>query len=66
MTITINSHSLELPEGATVGQALATKEISTAGTAVALNGAVVARDKVATTELHNGDQLIVIKAFYGG
>jgi len=67
MNVTINKTDYELAEGATINDALQTlPNIPNKGIAVALNNDVVASSLWATTTLHNGDKLTIIKAFYGG
>lgn len=66
MNVTINDSPLTLPEGATLADALATKELPASGVATAVNGSVVPallRDKKVLAE---GDKIVIIKAFYGG
>lgn len=66
MKIIINDTAVELTEGTTIGQALASQNIDAIGIAVALNGTVVSKTAYGTTTLRDGDSLIIIKAFYGG
>ncbi|MDE7025826.1 MAG: sulfur carrier protein ThiS [Paramuribaculum sp.] len=66
MTVTINDKSVNLPEGATLLQALEAENITPAGIATAVNDTVVPRDSRASHTLSNGDKILVIKAFYGG
>ena len=66
MKIKNNDTVIELPDGATVGQALASQDINAVGIAVALNGTVVSKPSYDSTVLSDGDSLIIIKAFYGG
>lgn len=66
MTVTINDKSLQLPEGATLLQALEAEGINPVGIATAVNNTVVPRDSRAAHTLNPGDKIIIIKAFYGG
>lgn len=66
MRIRINDQAVELTEGSTVAQALAKQSIESAGIAVAVNGAVIAKTAYDSHTLNHGDSLIIIKAFYGG
>lgn len=66
MKILINDVSLELPEGATIQDALDAKEIKPQGIATALNGAVVPAMSRCVRQLSEGDKIVIIKAFYGG
>lgn len=66
MKITINGVSLELPDRATLQDALDTKGIAPAGIATAVNGTVVPTVRRASHPLAEGDNIVIIKAFYGG
>ena len=66
MNIKVNGKNVEIKEGATVSEVLASRNITPAGIAVALANTVVPRDKYATTTLSEGQSLLIIKAFYGG
>ena len=66
MNVRINDASLELPDGSTLSQAIKTKGVPTEGIATAVNGTVIpaaARDSHVLTD---GDNIVIIKAFYGG
>lgn len=66
MTVTINDKPVQLPDRATLLQALEAEAINPAGIATAVNNAVVPRDSRASHVLNPGDKIIIIKAFYGG
>lgn len=66
MIINLNDQKLELPEGATVAQALQAAEISPLGKATAVNGVVVRASERQNHPLKEGDTMLVISAFYGG
>lgn len=66
MKVLINDVALELPEGATIQDALDAKEIKPQGIATALNGAVVPAMSRGVKQLSEGDKIVIIKAFYGG
>lgn len=66
MKVLINDVALELPEGATIQDALDAKEIKPQGIATALNGAVVPAMSRDVKQLSEGDKIVIIKAFYGG
>lgn len=66
MNVKINGKNVEVPEGATVSEVLASQNITPAGIAVALDNTVVPRDKYASTTFTEGQALLIIKAFYGG
>lgn len=66
MKITINSTTLELPDNSTLQDALDSKQISPQGIATAVNGIVVPHTARSSTYLNEGDNILIIKAFYGG
>ncbi len=66
MEININNVAIELPEGATLQDALDAKGIAPQGIATAVNGKVVADVMRSSKTLKPGDSVVVIKAFYGG
>lgn len=66
MKISVNEVSIELPEGATLQDALDAKGISPDGIATAVNGTVVPGARRASHSLAEGDSIVIIKAFYGG
>lgn len=66
MTVKINSISLTLPDIATVQDALDAKNIPSKGIATAVNGKVVPSSERGKQLLREGDNIVIIKAFYGG
>lgn len=66
MNITINDVPITLPENAKLSDALAAKNIKPQGIATAVNGIVIPATQRESTELGNGDKIVIIKAFYGG
>ncbi len=66
MEIKINNVSLELPEGATLQDALEAKGIAPQGIATAVNGKVIPAVQRSSKALTAGDSIVIIKAFYGG
>lgn len=66
MEVSINNVAIQLPDNATLLDALNAKEITTQGIATAVNGKVVRADDRSTKTLSNGDSIVIIKAFYGG
>lgn len=66
MKVIINNKSYELPVGATLEEALQQVLGTTEGMAAAVNGNVVPRTLWATHVLAEGDDIILIKAAYGG
>lgn len=66
MTVKINSISLTLPNIATLQDALDAKNIPSKGIAIAVNGRVVPSSERSKYLLRDGDNIVIIKAFYGG
>lgn len=66
MKVIINNKNYELPVGATLEEALQQVLGTTEGMAAAVNGNVVPRTLWATHVLAEGDDIILIKAAYGG
>lgn len=66
MKVTVNNKAVELPDRATLSDALTAVAIEPRGIAVALNDTVVPKDKLTVTPLSESDKILVIKAFYGG
>lgn len=66
MNITVNGVNIELPEGATLLDALNSRSVTLQGIATAVNDHVIPADKRGATILNNGDKVVIIKAFYGG
>ncbi|GII26799.1 sulfur carrier protein ThiS [Planotetraspora mira] len=66
MKITINGGAVELPGGATVGEAVRTLTPMTSGVAVAVNGEVVSRSAWESTPLSESDLVEVLTAVQGG
>ena len=66
ITVKFNNESMTLDDGATISRMLAEKNISAVNIAVALNGQMVPKTEYDATALHDGDTVLVIKAFYGG
>lgn len=66
MKITINGATIELPSGATLLDALNSRDIRPQGIATAINDHVIPAGRRAGTILNDGDKVVIIKAFYGG
>jgi len=66
MTIEINNKPVELPQGATLEDAITTAGINTQGIATAVNGVVVPASDRKSTVLNDDDKIVVISAFCGG
>jgi sulfur carrier protein len=68
MRIYVNGERTELGDRATVDEAAAAAGIDPTrrGVAVAVDGEVVPRSRLATTELHEGQRVEVVAAIQGG
>ncbi|MBO5455409.1 MAG: sulfur carrier protein ThiS [Muribaculaceae bacterium] len=66
MKVKINNVALELSEGATLQDALDAKNIPAKGIATAINGKVVPALLRGKKLLNEDDNIVIIKAFYGG
>ena len=66
MKIYINDVETILPDGASLADALATKQLPASGIATAINGKVVPAPLREGKKLEEGDKIVIIKAFYGG
>ncbi len=66
MKVEINNKPLELCEHATLADALTAASIPQQGIATAVNAKVIKADLRATTQLNDGDKILIIKAFCGG
>ena len=68
MNVVLNGRPAELPDGATVADALDTLDLPGAGRgiAVAVDAEVVPRGQWAATPLHDGARVEVVQAVQGG
>jgi sulfur carrier protein len=64
--VKLNGEPRELPEGATVAQAVAELTALGTGIAAAVNGDVIPRGSWSATMLRAGDQVEVVTAVQGG
>jgi sulfur carrier protein len=64
--VKLNGDPRELPDGATLAQAVARVTDLDSGVAAAVNGDVVPRGAWAATSLRDGDQVEVVTAVQGG
>lgn len=64
MNITVNSQPRTVADTSTVASIVS--EHDAQGTAIAVNGHLVLRTEWSSTLLHEGDQIVVITAAYGG
>ncbi len=66
ISVKINDRTISLSNEATLQDALDHQQVTPQGIATALNGTVIPATLRPTTQLHDGDTIIIIKAFYGG
>ena len=67
MTVTLNGNPTQLPDGATLIDAIAAAgESERRGVAVAVGGEVVPRARWASRELAEGEEIEVVRAVQGG
>ncbi|MDE5786252.1 MAG: sulfur carrier protein ThiS [Duncaniella sp.] len=66
MKIRINNKEVEAAQGTTLSSLLEQQAIPAAGIATAVNGTVVPAASRHSHVLTDGDNIVVIKAFYGG
>jgi sulfur carrier protein len=64
--VKLNGEARELPDSATMAEAVAELTKLASGVAAAVNGDVVARGSWAATPLRDGDQVEVVTAVQGG
>jgi sulfur carrier protein len=65
-SVTLNGEPRELPQGATVETAVRELGEPDRGVAVAVDGEVVPRGNWASTRVHDGQQVEVLRAVQGG
>lgn len=66
MKVKINDMTIETADGISLKSLLEQQNISSKGTAVAVNGQVISKNAYETTVINDGDSLLIITAFYGG
>lgn len=66
MKITYNGADLQIPEGTTLSKLLEINKITPQGIATAVNDVVVPKTQRESLELREGDNVLIISAFYGG
>ncbi len=64
--IMLNDQPMEVDPGTTLAQLIASEEIRPTGIATAINNKVVPKEQRESTVLHDGDNILIIKAFCGG
>ena len=66
ITITLNNEKKQLNDNLTIAQLLELEGVTAVNIAVAVNNAVVAKTDYESSQLSDGDSVLIIKAFYGG
>lgn len=66
MKIIINDRTIEIIEASSLQEVIDAQNINQSGIATAVNGIVVPSTMRAKTILKEGDNIVIIKAFYGG
>lgn len=66
MKIYINDSVVEASDGATLSEVIEANGIEPRGIATAVNGVVVKGSDRESHKLSDGDNILIIKAFYGG
>lgn len=66
MQIYINNQAVDLADGTTLGTVLCERGLTAAGTAVAVDGKIVAREAREAFVLTDGAKVLVIQAACGG
>ncbi|MDD6622798.1 MAG: sulfur carrier protein ThiS [Bacteroidales bacterium] len=66
ITLKINGEEHQYDATPTIEQVITERGAALTNVAVAVGGKMVPRTEWQSTELHNGDNIIVIKASYGG
>jgi len=66
MNVSVNGENKQLNEDCTVAKLIEMQEESTGGIAVAINGKLVRRDSWNSFKISEGDNIVIIKAAYGG
>lgn len=64
MKVNVNDQPRDIAEGSTLAVLL--NDIPEEGTATALNGRFISREARSATILHEGDEVVIIRAAYGG
>lgn len=66
MTVVANGKPIDLPEGATIPALIDAMGLAGRLLAAEVNGEAVARRDLATTVLHDGDRVELVRAVAGG
>lgn len=66
MNVKLNDKTITIPANSSLEECLNHNNINAKGIATALNGTVIPANERLKTILKDGDNIIIIKAFYGG
>lgn len=66
MIIKVNNENVEVEDNTTVSQLIDRMQLATGGLAVACNGVIVKRGEWSAHRLKPDDDILLIKAAYGG
>lgn len=66
MQVKVNGKDIQIVQGTTVSQLFEIIETDPRGTAIAVNSKIAKKDEWDTRELLDGDDILIIKAAYGG
>ncbi len=66
MNVSVNGENKHLNDDCTVAELIEMQEESTGGIAVAINGKLVRRDSWNSFKISENDNIVIIKAAYGG
>lgn len=66
MEVTLNKRPVTVATGTTLADILQSQGVKTNGIATAVNGTVIPAAQRDSTVLNDGDNIVVITAFYGG
>lgn len=66
MNVVLNGKTISVPEGITLAQFLADKQINIDNTAIAVNNVVISRSRWEEFTLSDNSKILLIKATQGG
>lgn len=66
MSIRINNNAMEIADGTTLRDIADSRKLPAQGVAMAVNNEMVPREKWAEHVVHDGDDIVILKAFCGG
>ncbi len=66
ITIHLNNEDLTIADNTSLSELVQIRDLKQSNVAIAINGKVVAKTQWAATLLNTGDDVLIIKASYGG